>query len=1258
MADTDMRLRLVVRRDGFPEERLVWNISLENDPTISKLLEKVNEVLPLEVGQKGLENYVVELHDDDGMNFECLHFQPLRTVLKPDDRVFIRALEKDDNRRRRISGRDQISTDGRHLIDGLPFGRRLLRAPSDRPLANPHPRKRARLAYSQEDAEEDDDDDDDFVDGDNAPTHFLTNGDSPEGTSGRRRVRIDADFNDDDAEDDGDLDNDGELDETNMDDEPGPHSGDHNPPLSSNGSSDGSGDDLSDDLGDDLGDDEDLEDELRDLKEDNAAAQEEAAGPTQSLRAAFPSVPAGLRKQILTSCSGDLKVAYGRLAEGFEPALSESAMLSLFNIKEHASSKNSTLRGPHSKQMKRGGPAMMQGDEMEVDEDSSDDGDMEEVSDFVREYDHRGFPPGSINSGRGLAHMATISGSVSNKLNGESETTSTTLTGDKTSPDQVVDEEDTSSSDPLSSDSEDDSSEADSDSDSDSGSFLEDSNGSDDEDSDDDGEDDDAPRPRNETSFDTRSQSDTSSDGSDDSDDGPEESSTKPTASSNSRKVGQESRDPDSDVADTSSDSSMSSSEDSSDSENEDEETAPSSHTKIARSPVVQTAANDLEQTKLVPFGAGNERTKKRNARRRAAKKAKILAKGAQGADVSSTDEEARHSAPISDEKAIFEARRRELLEAIASGGVELGSFQSVDKAKNSSRTPTAVKRKHGRHGKLDQDHGESTPAETFAGDNASSSSSTQKKRRADDLEAWRDKITYRAVECCHEGVELSEPPFPFVQRWDPQQQGSWFQKKNKRGGQSKRAQRNEGHFYQDSRAGKKRSHEESSMWDEEGYDDTYNEVGYNTNDADIMLNYDEEVGQCRGENEASQFTDMDDLPSLPPDVSDLPDLRPGEVKVGMVITWQHWSCSSATNWQPQLSSVTGIVLRIDDDATGLEVCLAKRDRYLDRNKKQYDEDTGQRIYDRFEAPDLDDGEEEDEGFRTIGFADMQQPKILQEPLPMTLTEESNGNGDDPRETSPGLRTSQREMQGQDVHQPEPSSIISEGMEIDVDLAQSGQVRDVPSKAPSDVEDSVVHQPGHGQQITDTSMSNSESNSPSRQLHENTSQAISVTTREQSPQDISSREYYASDDTSEQPDNTGVTQSSSFRVHEDEVATGTPKVVKSKVVNPPSSVSSARSGRQPDYTLDIDNEAPDSFKMTDDGVDDVSAIVGAEDKPDAGSGQDASAPTPKRSKTAGLSVSCAGTPKPLSPANPSTPSSLASLNTVWHTAVTSCNTQS
>lgn len=61
----------------------------------------------------------------------------------------IRALQISDLRARRLSGRHQISVDGRHLIDGVPFGRPYLkRSTSSRPAISIPPRKKRRTLGS------------------------------------------------------------------------------------------------------------------------------------------------------------------------------------------------------------------------------------------------------------------------------------------------------------------------------------------------------------------------------------------------------------------------------------------------------------------------------------------------------------------------------------------------------------------------------------------------------------------------------------------------------------------------------------------------------------------------------------------------------------------------------------------------------------------------------------------------------------------------------------------------------------------------------------------------------------------------------------------------------------------------------------------------------------------------------------------------------------------------------------------------------
>ena len=81
-----MRLRLTVKRHGLPDTPIVWTVELTSI-TISKLLEEVNYAIPIESGDWGFEDYAVELRGTDGVNFECLHYQPVGKVFKEDDEV-------------------------------------------------------------------------------------------------------------------------------------------------------------------------------------------------------------------------------------------------------------------------------------------------------------------------------------------------------------------------------------------------------------------------------------------------------------------------------------------------------------------------------------------------------------------------------------------------------------------------------------------------------------------------------------------------------------------------------------------------------------------------------------------------------------------------------------------------------------------------------------------------------------------------------------------------------------------------------------------------------------------------------------------------------------------------------------------------------------------------------------------------------------------------------------------------------------------
>jgi hypothetical protein len=153
-----MRLRLTIQRHALPPTNILWTVRVQ-DPTstsapayatISQLLEDVNDVVPLESNDWGLEDYVVEIG-----GYECLHFQPVDSVLKEDDKITIRALQTSDLRVRKLGGRHQISPDGRHLFDGVAFGRHYLRKTA-RPAFRIPSRKRRKLDLGQGQYIEDD----------------------------------------------------------------------------------------------------------------------------------------------------------------------------------------------------------------------------------------------------------------------------------------------------------------------------------------------------------------------------------------------------------------------------------------------------------------------------------------------------------------------------------------------------------------------------------------------------------------------------------------------------------------------------------------------------------------------------------------------------------------------------------------------------------------------------------------------------------------------------------------------------------------------------------------------------------------------------------------------------------------------------------------------------------------------------------------------------------------------------------------------
>lgn len=379
--------------------------------------------------------------------------------------------------------------------------------------------------------------------------------------------------------------------------------------------------------------------------------------------------------------------------------------------------------------------------------------------------------------------------------------------------------------------------------------------------------------------------------------------------------------------------SSSSSSDSDSDSDSDEPEAQSSRPTAVAatkpsaRAPSM--AASQASTQQHVPPGQGRTKTQRRNQRRRLEKQHKKLA-----LELASSVYHQSQDSTVSD---MLMAKKNALLQTLGSQ-----SQVASEGAKDTS-----------------------LPAAEIAKSTATPS------KGPDD---WKQKISYRAVECMQEGiVDISEPPFPFYQRWDPQLRQDW-QSASKR--KNKRKARDDSQFYGSSSqpSFKRRKEDEHSrqVIDEEySYQDET--TTFLAHQDDITLDYDEYPVK------EVEKDDADDLPQLPEDVSLLPELLLKDLAAGAIVAWKQLLCTEATNWQPQLSEyLTAVVIEADCVKGHLQAQLAKRDRDIEKSQKKFDEETGERIYGKFEVPDEDEEEEEeDQGFRDLVLSQMMHARLL-----------------------------------------------------------------------------------------------------------------------------------------------------------------------------------------------------------------------------------------------------------------------------------------
>ncbi|RCI13138.1 hypothetical protein L249_1136 [Ophiocordyceps polyrhachis-furcata BCC 54312] len=812
-----LRLRLSVHRYGVPDVKLVWPCERSSDFTIFKLLDQVNQVIPLETSEWGLEDYAVELADSSGGSYECLHFQQVSEILKNDDEVIIRCLQGDDLKRRRLTGRHQISADGRHLVDGIVFGRPWLRTPRDRPALELPPRKRARFA-------------EDYYDGNDDIDKYAYGHDERQ----PRLLEEDPDaFDDDESFHDSGPDQDGD---------------------------ESSGDDM-----DDEGDDEkDLAADRKFLLQANQTLDHVVLrGATSNtvmngldlnsldgivaLRAAFPLTPVTAIEAELLRNNKDVEKAYNSLNR------SNDSALSFDKVKERC--------------VMRGIP----------------------IADGSASKSNTGSASSVQSAERPLIEVVE---SVEDESSGSA-------VDEKESSDSDTDDEVTS----LPQDTSSDSSESDTD-DQTAGAAQESSSDDGEAGSDCDGR---------ESLSDSSGTSDSDSSLSDSSDDGAPVGQLF-MAHSQQAKTGSGSQ---------------------------------GGHSSTVKGDKPAPTTENQAGHKSRPL----TKTQKRNARRRmqtANRQAErersvhvLLENHKQQllrsiAPPRSAEEDAASEALLEvDAGEIAPDKRRSRVDNGAGRRLLFGALGlKAPKTKAEEDEIKQILMKGVRplqNPRLEQSEAadESTPTAPDPAD-----------------DSWRQKLTYCAEECCHEDVHLSSPPFPFKQRWDPQQR--WVPQQGTEKAGSKRKRKHAEDFY---------------------------------GDCDSGLCVDEEDAN-RTRSEATggdSFPDTadEDLVALPADLNILPVLRAEAVREGMIITWRQMVMSKATRWQPQIAQRTGRVLSGTDEAE-VHVQLAVRDR--EDRKKTYDAKTGQRVYDKFEAPDLDgedDVDGDDDGVRMLSWEELIDPRIL-----------------------------------------------------------------------------------------------------------------------------------------------------------------------------------------------------------------------------------------------------------------------------------------
>ena len=263
--------------------------------------------------------------------------------------------------------------------------------------------------------------------------------------------------------------------------------------------------------------------------------------------------------------------------------------------------------------------------------------------------------------------------------------------------------------------------------------------------------------------------------------------------------------------------------------------------------------------------------------------------------------------------------------------------------------------------------------------------------------QSWKDKVVLSAVECCQKGVQLSTPPFPFVQRWDPQQQTGYGRRGGRGKTNNKKRKRKSKQYYenwedQDAEHDVLQQHESNYYGDEQESGErsvkpkskAQSQKTLSDEVCETAVN-DQLMREAEGISASVPIgaEEMEDLPDLPEDMSLCPDLSQEICIPGAVVAFKQLDMSAETNWQPRVSEYKTAIIDQATDRGTLQMILAKRDQPT--KEELYDEETGERIYGKFEMPGYEEDEGDDEngnGIVVLSLADLIHPKLIRAAKP------------------------------------------------------------------------------------------------------------------------------------------------------------------------------------------------------------------------------------------------------------------------------------